>query len=72
MAVKPYDDLMNQPTFTPLALITGGNRGLGLQTGGEGADLDVSEGGKTSAWLAMLPTDGPTGGYFHLGEPLPW
>ena len=40
--------------------------------GGAGADLDVSEGGKTSAWLATLPADGPTGGYFHLGQPLPW
>src|ERR1700744_4170364 len=42
------------------------------EMGGEGATLDVSEGGKTSAWLAMLPADGPTGGYFHLGQPLPW
>jgi NAD(P)-dependent dehydrogenase (short-subunit alcohol dehydrogenase family) len=40
--------------------------------GGAGADLDVSEGGKTSAWLATLPANGPTGGYFHLGQPLPW
>jgi NAD(P)-dependent dehydrogenase (short-subunit alcohol dehydrogenase family) len=40
--------------------------------GGAGADLDISEGGKTSAWLATLPADGPTGGYFHLGQPLPW
>ena len=40
--------------------------------GGEGADIDVSEGGKTSAWLATLPDDGPTGGYFHLGQRLPW
>jgi hypothetical protein len=22
--------------------------------------------------LATLPDDGPTGGYFHLGQPLPW
>jgi hypothetical protein len=40
--------------------------------GGSNADLEVAEGGKTSAQLATLPTDGPTGGYFHLGEPLPW
>jgi hypothetical protein len=26
---------------------------------------------KTSAWLATLPADGPTGGYFHLGQALP-
>ena len=31
-----------------------------------------SEGAKTSAALATLYDDGPTGGYFHLGQPLPW
>jgi len=40
--------------------------------GGEGADMDISEGGKTSAGLATLPADGPTGGYFHLWRRLPW
>ena len=42
------------------------------EMGGGSADLDLSEGGKTSAWLATLPADGPTGGYFHLGQSLPW
>src|SRR5262249_15651565 len=42
------------------------------EMGGPAAELDVSEGGKTSVQLATLPDDGPTGGYFHLGEPLPW
>jgi NAD(P)-dependent dehydrogenase (short-subunit alcohol dehydrogenase family) len=40
--------------------------------GGEGAQLEIEEGGKTSTELATLPDDGPTGGYFHLGKPLPW
>ena len=40
--------------------------------GGPEAPLELSEGGKTSAALATLPGNGPTGGYFHLGEPLPW
>jgi NAD(P)-dependent dehydrogenase (short-subunit alcohol dehydrogenase family) len=40
--------------------------------GGSAAPMEVSEGGKTSVQLATLPDDGPTGGYFHLGEPLPW
>jgi NAD(P)-dependent dehydrogenase (short-subunit alcohol dehydrogenase family) len=40
--------------------------------GGPSAPLGLSEGGKTSVQLATLPDDGPTGGYFHLGEPLPW
>jgi NAD(P)-dependent dehydrogenase (short-subunit alcohol dehydrogenase family) len=40
--------------------------------GGSAAPMEVSEGGKTSVMLATLADDGPTGGYFHLGEPLPW
>jgi NAD(P)-dependent dehydrogenase (short-subunit alcohol dehydrogenase family) len=40
--------------------------------GGQDASLEVSEGGKTSAWLATLPADGPTGGFFHMQERVPW
>jgi NAD(P)-dependent dehydrogenase (short-subunit alcohol dehydrogenase family) len=40
--------------------------------GGSQAPMELSEGGKTSAALATLPDDGPSGGYFHLGKPLPW
>ncbi len=40
--------------------------------GGEQAPMELSEGGRTSAALATLPDDGPTGGYFHMGQPLPW
>ena len=40
--------------------------------GGEQAPLELSEGGKTSAQLATLPDDGPTGGFFHLGQLVPW
>jgi NAD(P)-dependent dehydrogenase (short-subunit alcohol dehydrogenase family) len=40
--------------------------------GGEQAPMELSEGGKTSAALATLPADGPSGGYFHMGQPLPW
>jgi NAD(P)-dependent dehydrogenase (short-subunit alcohol dehydrogenase family) len=40
--------------------------------GGPAAPMELSEGGKTSAALATLPADGPTGGFFHLGQPLPW
>lgn len=40
--------------------------------GGEDAPMELSEGGKTSAELALLPNDGPTGGFFHMGKPLPW
>ncbi|HWT65988.1 MAG TPA: SDR family NAD(P)-dependent oxidoreductase, partial [Terracidiphilus sp.] len=40
--------------------------------GGDSAPMELSEGAKTSAALATLPADGPTGGFFHLGQPLPW
>jgi NAD(P)-dependent dehydrogenase (short-subunit alcohol dehydrogenase family) len=40
--------------------------------GGPQATLELSEGGKTSAQLATLPDHGPTGGFFHMGQPLPW
>jgi NAD(P)-dependent dehydrogenase (short-subunit alcohol dehydrogenase family) len=40
--------------------------------GGPNATMEVSEGGKTSAQLATLPDDGPNGGFFHLGQPVPW
>lgn len=40
--------------------------------GGEHAPMELSEGGKTSAALALLPDDGPTGGYFHQGQTIPW
>jgi len=40
--------------------------------GGSSAPMQLAEGGKTSVQLATLPDDGPTGGYFHLGESLPW
>jgi NAD(P)-dependent dehydrogenase (short-subunit alcohol dehydrogenase family) len=40
--------------------------------GGEGAQLDVETGAKTSVELATLQDSGPNGAYVHLGEPLPW
>ncbi len=40
--------------------------------GGEGAPLSVREGARTAVRLALLPADGPTGGYFHEEESLPW
>jgi NAD(P)-dependent dehydrogenase (short-subunit alcohol dehydrogenase family) len=40
--------------------------------GGASAPMKLEDGAKTSVQLATLPADGPTGGYFHLGQPLPW
>lgn len=40
--------------------------------GGEGALMEVQDGAKTSVWLATLSNDGPTGGFFHMQDSLPW
>lgn len=32
----------------------------------------VAEGADTPVWLATLPDDGPTGGFFSSREPIPW
>lgn len=40
--------------------------------GGDNAPLEIVDGAKTAVALALLPDDGPTGGYFHLGKTLPW
>jgi NAD(P)-dependent dehydrogenase (short-subunit alcohol dehydrogenase family) len=42
------------------------------EMGGPNAPMPLSEGGRTSVQLATLPADGPSGGFFHLGERLPW
>ena len=42
------------------------------EMGGSAAPMEVEGSGATSIALATLPADGPTGGFFHLGEPLPW
>ena len=40
--------------------------------GGAGAPRTVSEGAAGIVWAATLPDDGPTGGFFRDGKPLPW
>ncbi len=42
------------------------------EMGGDGAMMEIVDGAKTSVQLATLPEDGPTGGYFHMGDTLPW
>ncbi len=40
--------------------------------GGENAERSVAEGIDTTVWLATLPDDGPTGGFFHDRKPIDW
>jgi len=40
--------------------------------GGPEASRSVEQGAETAVWLAMLPHDGPTGGFFRDRKPIPW
>ena len=40
--------------------------------GGANADRSPEEGADTAVWLATLPDDGPTGGFFRDRRPIPW
>jgi NAD(P)-dependent dehydrogenase (short-subunit alcohol dehydrogenase family) len=40
--------------------------------GGASAPRSVERGADTAVWLATLPDDGPTGGFFRDRKPIPW
>jgi NAD(P)-dependent dehydrogenase (short-subunit alcohol dehydrogenase family) len=40
--------------------------------GTDAAPMELPEGGKTGVALALLDEAGPNGGFFHLGQTLPW
>lgn len=40
--------------------------------GGPNATRSPAEGARTIVWLATLPADGPSGGFFHDEKPFPW
>lgn len=40
--------------------------------GGAGATRSPQEGADTPVWLATLPEDGPSGGFFRDRQPIPW
>ena len=40
--------------------------------GGAGATRSVAEGAASVLWAARLGPDGPTGGFFRDGDPVPW
>ena len=62
-------------TGKKIALVTGANKGLGFETSRQLAQLGIKvllDGAKTGVALATLDSDGPTGGFFHMGETMPW
>jgi NAD(P)-dependent dehydrogenase (short-subunit alcohol dehydrogenase family) len=42
------------------------------ELGGSNAPMEVADSYKTSVYLATLDEKGPSGGFFHETEPLPW
>jgi NAD(P)-dependent dehydrogenase (short-subunit alcohol dehydrogenase family) len=42
------------------------------EMGGDQAPLSPQQGAATPVWLATLPDDGPTGGFFRDRQPVPW
>lgn len=42
------------------------------EMGGRSAPRSVEQGAETIVWLATLPADGPTGGFFQDKQPIPW
>ncbi len=42
------------------------------EMGGPNATRPVEKGAETAVWLATLPEDGPTGGFFRDMKPIPW
>jgi NAD(P)-dependent dehydrogenase (short-subunit alcohol dehydrogenase family) len=62
-ALSPFGVLVNAVTPGPTATWPGAED--------EGAQ-PVAEGAKGIMWAATLPNDGPTGGFFHKGNPVPW
>lgn len=40
--------------------------------GTDAAPMETPDGAKTAVRLALLPEDGPSGGYFHMNDTLPW
>lgn len=45
---------------------------VATEMGGPNAPRTPAEGAAGIVWAATLPDDGPTGGFFRDGEPLPW
>jgi 2-dehydro-3-deoxy-L-rhamnonate dehydrogenase (NAD+) len=57
----------------PRVLVNAADPGwVATRMGGEGAPTPVAEGADTVVWLATLPDDGPTDGFWHRRRRVPW
>jgi NAD(P)-dependent dehydrogenase (short-subunit alcohol dehydrogenase family) len=57
---------------TPIKVNSAHPGWIKTEMGGEEAPGTVEEGADTPIWLATLPIDGPTGGFFFRREPVVW
>jgi len=64
LAYELRDSTLKVNTIHPGYVKTDMNKGEG--------EIDIPQGAKTSVELALIGADGPNGGYFHLGQTLPW
>jgi NAD(P)-dependent dehydrogenase (short-subunit alcohol dehydrogenase family) len=45
---------------------------VATRMGGSGAPRSVQDGADTAVWLATLPDDGPTDGFYYDRQQIPW
>jgi NAD(P)-dependent dehydrogenase (short-subunit alcohol dehydrogenase family) len=64
--------LANELRDTPIKVNAAHPGWVRTDLGTDAAPLDATEGARTSVRLATLGPDGPTGGFFHLDERMPW
>ena len=64
--------LANELKDTPVKVNSAHPGWVKTDMGGEAAPMEVADGGKTSAQLALLDSKGSTGKFVHVGEALPW
>jgi NAD(P)-dependent dehydrogenase (short-subunit alcohol dehydrogenase family) len=57
---------------TPIKINAASPGWVATDMGGPNAPQTIAEGADTPMWLAMLPDDGPTGGYFENRKRLDW
>lgn len=57
---------------TPIKVNSGHPGWVKTALGTDAAPMEVGEGARTAVELALLPADGPSGRFIHLGEELPW
>ena len=69
LTIKLAQEVRARPDVKVNALNPGWVR---TRMGGANATRSLEEGADTVVWLATLPPDGPSGGFFQDRAPIPW